>query len=298
MWKAKALAMFKAGVSQRGIARELDVPKSTVNDFLREWTAEDGANVLIFDIETAPMEGYFFDLWPKFIDHGQIIQDWSVLTWSAKWLDDPRMMRASVSPQEPRDDFDVCERLWHLFDAADVIVAHNGDKFDVKRMNTRFLLHGLPEPNAYRTVDTLKIAKRKFAFPSNRLDYISKATGGPGKVHHEGFSMWRKCLEGDADALRRMQEYNDGDVIELERVYKMLRGWDHLHPNMNMYSDAEMCCPVCGSEDVEATGLYRTTQTGKYPTFRCQSPGCGKISHSGQSVSPRGQAAKTLRPSR
>jgi len=280
-WQHRAYEMHRAGISGREIARQLDIPKSTVNDFLQPFRGidhHDGAKILIFDIETAPLEVYSWSLWPKFIDHGQVIQDWTVLTWSAKWLDEPHMMNASVSPDSPRDDFDVCEQLWQLLDEADIVVAHNGDKFDLKRMNTRFFLLGLPEPSHYRSVDTLKVAKRRFNFTSNRLDYISKMTGGPGKVSHEGFSMWKKCLMGDADALRAMQEYNDGDVIELERVYKEMRGWDNRHPNLGMYSDSEEVCPNCGSDNLEATGRFYTTQTQKYATFRCGD--CGKISRS------------------
>lgn len=296
-WQHKAYQMHRAGLSGREISRQLDVPKSTVNDFLQPMRGleSDGAKVLIFDIETAPMEAYVWNLWPKFIDHGQIIESWSVLTWSAKWLDEPHMMNASVDPESPRDDFDVCERLWQLFDEADIVVAHNGDKFDIKRMNSRFFLLGLPEPSPYRSVDTLKIAKRKFSFESNRLDYISKITGGPGKVSHEGFAMWRKCLLGDPDALEAMQRYNDGDVYELERVYKEMRSWDHRHPNVGMYTDEEMVCPVCGSDKVEATGKYYTTQTQKYATFRCT--GCGKISRSRASTSVSDPKRKGLIPS-
>jgi len=297
-WQNKAYEMHRSGLSGREIARRLQMPKSTVNDFLQPLRAFEGnsdAKILIFDIETAPMEAYVWSLWPKFIDHGQIVQDWTVLTWSAKWLDEPHMMNASVDPSDPRDDFDVVEALWQLLDEADIVVAHNGDKFDVKRMNTRFFLLGLPEPSSYRSVDTLKIAKRKFSFSSNRLDYISKITDGPGKVSHEGFSMWKKCLNGDADALRSMQEYNDGDVIELERVYKELRGWDNRHPNLGVYSDNEMICPNCGSDDVESTGRFYTTQTQKYATYRCH--GCGKISRFRSSTSVESPRTQGLVPS-
>ena len=296
MWKNEAYRLFKEGASVREIGRKVGVPKSTVADYLQPFRhPPSDAKILIFDIETAPMEAYVWSLWPKFIDHGQVIQDWSVLTWSAKWLDNPRIMNASVDPESPRDDFDVCERLWQLFDEADIVVAHNGDKFDIKRMNSRFFLLGLPEPSSYRSVDTLKIAKRKLALSSNRLDYISKITGGPGKVSHEGFSMWRKCLLGDPDALQAMQDYNDGDVIELERIYKEIRGWDHLHPNLSLYSGKPMSCPNCGGE-TEATGKYYTTQTQQYPTYRCT--GCGKISRSRSSTSTAKPRRQGLVPSK
>mgnify|MGYP001251458862 FL=1 len=297
-WQEGAYNLFKRGISVRKIGKRLNVAKSTVADYLKPFRdlPLNDAKVLVFDIETAPMEAYVWNLYPKFISTNQLKQSWTVLTWSAKWLDSPTMMNASVDPSAPRDDFDVVEELWQLFDEADIVVAHNGDKFDVKRMNTRFLLLGLPEPSPYRSIDTLKIAKRKFSFASNRLDYISKVTGGEGKLSHEGFGMWEKCLQGDAEALQNMQDYNDVDVLELERVYKILRSWDHHHPNLGAFSKEEIVCPVCSSGDVTPTGKFYMTQTQQYPTFRCG--GCGKISRSRNSSSVANPKKQGLIPSK
>ena len=298
-WKESALAMWKTGMSGRAIARELDMGKSSVNEFLKPHKdmAAVNAKILIFDIETAPIEVYTWSLWPKFIGHDMMIQDWTVLTWSAKWLGEPEMMNDCTNVQDPRDDFNVCESLWQLIDKADIVVAHNGDRFDLKKMNTRFLLHGFPEPSAYRSVDTLKIAKRKFAFTSNRLDFIAKATGGEGKVKHSGFDMWRRCLAGEQAAFDEMIRYNDGDVRELERVYLELRGWDHLHPNISLYSDNDQVrCPNCGSADVEPTGKYAYTQVGQFSTYRCND--CGKISKSRVSAKSKEQKRNIIVPSK
>tara|TARA_B110000503_G_scaffold67537_1_gene105765 strand:+ start:183 stop:1094 length:912 start_codon:yes stop_codon:yes gene_type:complete len=282
-WQTQAIKLHKEGVSWRKIARLLSVPKSTVSDFLRDRRVEldSKTKILVFDIETAPMVVYVWSLWDKFIPIDNVIEDWSVLTWSAKWLGSPRMMNAMVGTSDPRDDFDVCERLWQLLDEADIVIGHNSDRFDIKKMNTRFLLHGLPEPSPYRSVDTLKIAKRKFNFSSNKLDYIAKITGGEGKVKHEGMPMWIKCLAGNQTSLDEMQHYNDGDVLEQERVYIKLRGWDHLHASVSVLTDnEEITCPVCGGNELEATGGHSYTQVGMFATYRCQEPTCRKISKS------------------
>jgi DNA polymerase III epsilon subunit-like protein len=60
---------------------------------------------------------------------------------------------------------------------ADEIVAHNGDRFDLKWLRTRALLHGLDVMPSPKTIDTLKWAKRYFNFNSNKLDYIAKYLG-------------------------------------------------------------------------------------------------------------------------
>ena len=42
--------------------------------------------ILLLDIETAPIKGYVWRLWKQNIYLPQLISDWFMLTWSAKWL--------------------------------------------------------------------------------------------------------------------------------------------------------------------------------------------------------------------
>ncbi len=53
-----------------------------------------------------------------------------------------------------------------LFEEADIVVAHNGDKFDIKWIMGRALLLGMPPPAPFRTVDTLKICRSRFRLTS------------------------------------------------------------------------------------------------------------------------------------
>lgn len=299
-WQSQALKLYATGdYTQKYIANKLDVPTSTLNDFIKKNAPPtEGAKILFFDIETAPIVMYGWSLFPKFIPHEMIIEDWSVLTWSAKWLGSDVILNDSIDINNPRDDFNVCLSLWELINQADIIVAHNGDKFDIKKMNTRWMQFGLHEPSSFKSIDTLKIAKRKFAFTSNRLDYLSKATGGEGKVKHEGFEMWKKILNKDPEALAEMMRYNDGDVVELERVYIKIRGWDHLHPNLNMYTNLDkVSCPNCGGTDLSVLGTYKT-QVASYTTFRCKTDTCGKVSRSRVTELTRGQSQNIIVPSK
>jgi len=296
-WKDEATRLWDTGLyTQRYISDKLGVPTSTLNDFLLKYAPPRDKKILIFDIETAPMEVYAWSLWDKYTGHDFIIQDWTVLTWSAKWLGSDGILNASVSPSDPRDDFDVCEALWQLLDTADYVVAHNGDKFDINKMNTRFLMHGLPEPNVFKSIDTLKVAKRKFKFSSNRLDHIGSVLVDEKKIKHEGFSMWKKCLAGDADALKDMVKYNDQDVLLLEKVYLKLRGWDSLHPSLTVRDDTseEILCPTCGSDEMVPTGRFAQTQTGIYATHRCGQ--CGKISKERRADKTAKQKKALVRP--
>ena len=119
--------------------------------------------VLVFDIETAPMEAYVWSMWKNDISQDQLIQDWSILCWAAKWLDGTEIYTGCswLDNNNVRDDKACCLALRTLLDMADIVVAHNGDKFDIKKVNTRLLKHGIKQPSPYKSVDTLKIAKSR-----------------------------------------------------------------------------------------------------------------------------------------
>ena len=241
-----------------------------------------GAKILLFDIETTPLEVYVWSLiGNKYIQPNNIIKDWNVVSWSAKWLYDSKVMSDVQTPTEAvaRDDARIIDSVWALMDSADVVIAHNGDRFDIKRLNTRFHINGLLPPSPYQSIDTLKVVKKSFAFSSNKLDYLSKLMTNRGKLE-TNFKLWTDCLHGDEEALLKMLTYNEEDVRILEEVYVELRPWVKSHPNVGMYSDGE-CCPTCGSDDLKPNGGYYTTVSNQYLSYRCH--GCGSLSRRLQS---------------
>ena len=74
--------------------------------------------ILIFDIETAPMEVYVWGLYKQRIPINNVIKDWSLLSWSAKWLCDSEIMGMHVTPKEAirRQDESIILQLWNLFE--------------------------------------------------------------------------------------------------------------------------------------------------------------------------------------
>ena len=235
--------------------------------------------VLLFDIETTPIQCFVWQLNSKsnnYINHGNIIEDWNILSWSAKWLYDSEVMSDIQTPKEAkkRDDKRICGSIWRLLDEADIIIAHNGDRFDIKKLNTRFFMNGLNPPSPYQSIDTLRVAKRSFAFSSNRLDYLGQIMTNKGKLE-TNFQLWKDCLKGDKSQLDRMLAYNEEDVRLLEEVYVQLRPWVKSHPNMGLNSSGS-CCPNCGSDEIKPNGGYYTTMTNMYESYRCDN--CGGLS--------------------
>lgn len=241
--------------------------------------------VLVFDIETSPLEAYVFQtqVWNARISDEAVISDWYMLTWSAKWLHDDEVMSARLTGKEAlkEDDGRIVKQLWDLFDEAEIIIAHNGGKFDVPNMNTRFLVNHLPPPSPYQTIDTLLVARKQFGFTHNSLNALAKAFGLDPKLETD-FQLWKQAKGGSDEALSYMEEYNQGDVTLLENVYLVMRPWIKSHPNLGLYmlSDGAVC-PNCGSKEIHwLTDKYYYTQTSRFPIYRCN---CGAYGRSRKS---------------
>jgi DNA polymerase elongation subunit (family B) len=231
------------------------------------------ARILILDIETAPVRAYVWQAWKQNVQPNQIVSDWFVLTWAAKWLFEDMVYSGAVTSREAvrQDDKRIMKSLWGLLNEADIVIAHNGIDFDIPKINTRFLLHGFMPPLPYVVIDTLKHIRKQFAFTHNKLDYVNQLLELPRKVSHEGMEMWDKCYRGDQEALDKMLEYNVGDVRILEDTYLRIRPWIKPHPNLALHilDESQSVCPQCGSNHLTEEGKHYHTSVNIYELLRC-----------------------------
>lgn len=230
--------------------------------------------VLLLDIETSPILAYVWDLWDQNVALNQIHKDWNILSWSAKWLGrDEVIYRDQRGARDVHNDSSILKELWKLLDEADVIVTQNGKKFDAKKINARFIIHGFKPPSPYKHIDTLLMARKNFAFTSNKLEYLGSVLAEKHKKHVDrkfnGFTLWSECLKGNIKAWEEMELYNTLDVLVLEEVYRALVPWGS-PVNLNMYREVTKCS--CGSEEFEKRGFHLTL-TGKFQRYKCKK--CG-----------------------
>ena len=231
------------------------------------------AKILFLDIETAPSLGWVWAKWQTNVIDFQ--RDWYMLSYAYKWSTDKKVTAVgltdfpAVFKADLEDDYALVKSLWSLIDAADIIVAHNGDSFDLVKINTRFLVHGLQPPSPYKTVDTLKIARKVFAFDSNKLDDLGHYLNIGRKLPHTGFHLWKGCMYGDLKAWATMLKYNAHDVELLEKAYYKMREWAPSHPNVNQGKPDN--CPRCGSDKVQRRGFSFTALRKKqrYQCLKC-----------------------------
>lgn len=261
--------------------------------------------VLILDIETAPLETYSWTYWPNFIDPmSQVIKnkdgsprDWCLLTWAAKWLFEADIFSGKVSIRDAKKhkDGSIIKPLWNLFEEADVIVAHNGDKFDIRRCAWRFKVNGLGPPSPFQTIDTLKVAKKAFGAPSYKQDYLNRQLGLKRKIDTD-FELWERCVGGDPKALEEMLAYNIGDIGGLEELYVDIRAWIRGPVNLSMYGDKlKKQCHNCMSENLILLSDHPyTTPAGQYNSYRCQD--CGAIGRGRYMIKSMKQRKNSILP--
>lgn len=243
-----------------------------------------GPRVLLADIETFPIEGYVWSLWKPTISLDQIKQDWTLMSFAGKWLGQPEVYYEDVSGQGEfiRDDAAMLANVHRILSHTDILIAHNGQHFDLPKLKARMALVGLPPLPPIKVLDTLLLNRKAFGFTSQKLAYVSDRFAMTAKDEHKnfpGFKLWRECLADDPKAWAECRKYNIVDVTSMEETYMALRGWYEGGPNFGPYitpsSNGSYVCPNCGSEHLERRGT-RPTQVGIYPRFRCKD--CGSWS--------------------
>src|SRR5512146_2976829 len=218
------------------------------------------AKILLFDIETLPLVCYTWGIRKQFISFENIVKDWCVLSWAASWLNSDVIVSDCLTPKEAqaRNDKRILIGIWKLLGQADIVVAHNGNRFDRKKLNARFIHYDMLPPNLYKCVDTLGVARSQFGFTSNKQGYLAQELALPEKQDMD-MEDWRACDRGDNEALVKMRTYNEGDVVTLKANYLKLRVWMPNQPNVSAYTEEYDGCPVCGGELAEVK---------RYPTNR------------------------------
>jgi len=255
--------------------------------------------ILVFDIENAPYLTWNWDLWNQ--NAIDIEQEWFLLSFAWGWYDmnEQRVKGVKVKglidgPKYKPGDIDdkwLAHLLWPLLDEADIVAGQNSDKFDIRKVNEKFLVHKMGPPAPYQTIDTKRIYQKHFS-GSAAMKYMTRKMGLEQKTDAGGWPLWKGCINGDLKAWRKMKAYNKDDVFRTAEMYTELLPWlgyqGPAGPNMGHYVSAVgHVCPNCGNKDKDEGGLgfqrrgYRHTAAYSYPRFQCKR--CGKYSRAWKS---------------
>lgn len=235
--------------------------------------------ILFGDLETSYMLLTEFALKNNgYISHENIIQDWNIYCGAFKFLDSDRIYTFCVDHSDPTNDYEVVKQIRELLVDTKLLIGHNLDKFDLKKFNTRLIKHGLPPlDHKILTLDTLKAARKHFAFTSNRLDYLGRFLGIGTKLQHRDGNPWQKLIRGIdvKNTLKHMVEYCVADVSPLlEGVYLKLRPYID-HPKLAGRIDGtNLYCQHCGSTELQSRGTRLTKAGNTMYKFQCTELHC------------------------
>lgn len=252
------------------------------------------AKILILDIETAPNLAYVWGAWKQNVGQNQWVEKSHIMSMAYKWLNSDEICYLE---NRDEDDSQLVAEIYELLDEADIVVAHNGQKFDLPTIIGRGVVHGYTPPSPYFVVDTLLTARRELRLVSNSLANLCEQLGLKQKLSHAkfpGFKLWSECLKGNPEAWEEMRVYNIQDVEALEELYLRLRPYMKNHPNVSRPdTEGVVACPKCGSTRIQYRGYYYTRAGLCYRRFVClDCGGWGRVRFSEKDI-PTNQGRNT-----
>ncbi len=227
--------------------------------------------LVIIDIETMANLAWAWGTWKQDIAPAQIVKHKRVISWAAKYHKSP-VKPAFMAEWTEGGREAMVRGAWALLNDADGVIGYNSQRFDAKHLNTEFWVDGITPPAPFAHIDLMKTVKQNFLLGSNKLDSVADRLGIGRKREHEGFALWLKCEAGDADAQKRMQLYNEQDVLLTEKLYRKILPWITNHPSYAAFARSDVpMCSNCGSEAVKPADFHyaRTRRYQRYHCTRC-----------------------------
>lgn len=234
---------------------------------MKKQVSKSDSKLLVLDIETKPALVYTWSGFKVNIGVDQIVDPGGIICVGAKWVGGERMF-FSEWEHGTKEMLRETAKLMHDSDA---IIGVNHIRFDIPWINGELARYNIPAVPRPTMIDLQQHWKRNMRFFSNKLAFVGPHLVGAAKGDHEGFMLWRKVMDGDKDAQKRMQEYCEQDVTLTEELYYKILPFIHNHPYLgNTKKDA---CPNCGEKDHIHISKYRRTKTMRIQQLHCQT--CG-----------------------
>jgi hypothetical protein len=240
-------------------------------------------NVLTLDIERLPgrarhqhrgltIEGDFWDLsgWKHVLGYrlpAESVIEWPRTICVAWQFYGQKRVEFASEWDDGREA--MLERTWAAYDQADVLYGHNVQGFDTKNLNAEWLTMGLKPPSPFKTLDTLKEARKTFGFESNTLASLTDRLGIATKTDKYNVQMARDAVAGSKADQRKLKAYNIGDIHASREFVDRLRGWIPSHPhNVVGTIDDRPTCPQCWGDNLTVNGTTLAVQI-VYRLYRC-----------------------------
>lgn len=209
--------------------------------------------ILFLDIETSPAIAYVWSLHDEHIPLERLIQPSRIICWAAKWLGEKEVYYDDERGGKKK----MLKGIHRLMSESQAVCTFNGERFDLPKLDGAFIEYGLPPLPPVSSIDLWKTVS-KFGYISSKLAFVGPHLEIGKKVEHEGFALWRSCMNGDKEAWSRMKEYNIRDVTLLEELYEAVKPYIRNHPFMGVGRGELFECPACTSTRYQRRGNRRT----------------------------------------
>lgn len=232
--------------------------------------------ILQFDIESAPALAWVYGLYDQNIPIHSVVQNPRMIAFTAKWYGKKKIYAFSEYHQSRQE---MLEQMHEMLEEADVVVGWNSKRFDVKWVNSEFMVEGMKPPSPYKHLDLFTETRRVARFLSYKLDYVSKRLLDDQKIDYNMLRMWEKVSDPLTTEAERKREWNAmiryarKDTALLEPLFEKLLPWIKMPHPVSSNPDA---CHNCGGR-LRTNGQAKTLYS-VYERLRCVE--CGK-SHRG-----------------
>ncbi len=119
------------------------------------------------------------------------------------------------------DDSVIVTELLKKLESADVLVAHNGVKYDMAFIRSRAIINRLPPVEPRMIVDPVWLARKQFRFHSNSLDSLSTTLGTSSRKTPLDPRVWTDAYGNGSAAA--MDEIVDHCIKDVETLCEMAR---------------------------------------------------------------------------
>lgn len=196
------------------------------------------------------------------------ISKYYMLSWAAKWAGKEKVYsdHLTVAETHRAKDDRIVLSLADMIREADIVVAHNGDRFDIKKVNWRVAKHKQEPLGPVRSIDTLKLSRASFGTEYHNLNELGMELCGHEKIKVD-WELWESAKNGDEKAMRKMVRYNRRDVTLLEEVFEAMKPYVKSLPRL--VDGTGEVCPHCGSDVLIKRGL-KHTNAASYQRYQCK----------------------------
>lgn len=243
--------------------------------------------VMFFDIETSPCLAYVWGCGKQFVAAKQLKKERKIISIGYMFSGQKKvsvlkmdLSKHDINAFDDDADKEMLKKFVKIYNAADLVVAHNGRRFDRARIRARLVRYGLPDIDMGVPFDDSYTMTKAIDFTSHKLDHLGRYLD-TGQKDQIDYDVWTKIMEGSKKALKVMCEYMKTDVIRLQSAYERLKPYSKSKLNLSAFHDEAEMCPSCGSSDFRKYAI-RYTNSGQYQGYLCKD--CGKRFQDGSNL--------------